>query len=71
MRNLFEIIGEDFFKPFTSLFKEIYVDCLNIIYDAYRSELSYGADREILVAKLTDYKEGFRFRDFEIRRRVR
>lgn len=57
MGNLFEIIGEDFFKPFTSLFKEIYVDCLDIIYEAYRSELSYGADREILVAKLTDYFE--------------
>ncbi len=33
MAELFEIVGEEFFKPFTSLFKRIYVDCLNIIYD--------------------------------------
>ncbi len=55
LAKLFEIVGEDFFKPFTSLFKRIYIDCLNIIYDSYRTELSYGADREILVAKLTLY----------------
>ena len=35
----------------------IYVDCLNIIYDAYRTELSYGADRDVLVAKLSYYFE--------------
>ncbi len=57
MTELFEIVGEDFFKPFTSLFKRIYVDCLDIIYDSYRRELSYGADREVLVAKLTYYCE--------------
>ena len=57
MAELFDIVGEDFFKPFTSLFKYIYVDCLNIIYDSYRTELSYGADRDVLVAKLTYYFE--------------
>lgn len=57
MAKLFDIIGEDFFKPFTSLYKNIYVDCLNIIYDSYRTELSYGADRDVLVAKLTNYFE--------------
>ena len=57
MADLFGIVGEDFFKPFTSLFKRIYIDCLNIIYESYRTELSYGADREVLVAKLTDYFE--------------
>lgn len=57
MAKLFDIVGEDFFKPFTSLYKNIYVDCLNIIYDSYRTELSYGADRDILVAKLTNYFE--------------
>ena len=55
MAELFDIVGEYFFKPFTSLFKNIYVDCLNIIYDSYRTELSYGADRDVLVAKLTYY----------------
>ena len=57
MAELFDIVGEDFFKPLTSLFKYIYVDCLNIIYDAYRTELSYGADRDVLVAKLSYYFE--------------
>ncbi len=57
MAELFEIVGEDFFKPLTSLFKRIYVDCLNIIYDSYRTELSYGADRDVLVTRLSDYFE--------------
>ncbi len=30
MAELFDVVGEDFFKPFTSLFKYIYVDCLSI-----------------------------------------
>ena len=57
MAELFEIVGEDYFKPLTSVLKRIYVDCLNIIYDSYRTELSYGADRDVLVAKLTNYFE--------------
>lgn len=57
MAELFSIVGEDFFKPLTSMFKRIYIDCLNIIYESYRTELSYGADRDILVAKLTYYFE--------------
>ena len=57
MAELFEIVGDDFFKPFTSLFKRIYIDCLNIIYDSYRTELSYGAERDVLIAKLTYYFE--------------
>lgn len=47
--NIFDVVGENFFKPLTSQFKIIYLDCLTIIYDSYRSELSYGIDREILV----------------------
>lgn len=57
MAELFDVIGDGFFKPLSSQFKKIYVDCLNIIYDSYRTELSYGADRDIMVAKLTDYFE--------------
>lgn len=55
MEKLFNIVGENFFKPLTSQLKTIYCDCLDIIYQSYRTELSYGAEREILVAKLTDY----------------
>lgn len=57
MAELFDVIGDGFFKPLSSQFKKIYVDCLNIIYDSYRTELSYGADRDIMVARLTDYFE--------------
>ena len=57
LAELFDIVGDDFFKPFTSLFKKIYIDCLNIIYDSYRTELSYGAERDVLIAKLAYYFE--------------
>ncbi len=55
MELLFQIVGENFFKPLISQFKSVYLDCLFLIYDSYRTELSYGTDREVLVSKLTDY----------------
>ena len=63
--NIFDVVGENFFKPLTSQFKIIYLDCLTIIYDSYRSELSYGIDREILVSKLSDYFERSNISDIE------
>ena len=65
MADIFEIVGEDFFKPFTSQFKKIYVQCLHIIYDSYRSELSFGLDREVLVQKLTYYFEDLSISTFQ------
>lgn len=65
MDNLFEIVGEDFFKPLTSLYKTIYIQCLRIIYDSYRTELSYGIDREILVQKLTYYFDDLNISDIQ------
>ena len=53
--DLFSILGADYFKVLTSKYQNIFVDCLEIIYNSYRSELSYGIDREILLLKLTDY----------------
>ncbi len=53
--NIFDVAGEHFFKPLTGQFKTLYFDSLTLIYESYRSELSYGTDREILVAKLTEY----------------
>ena len=38
--NIFDIVDENFFKPLTSQFKNLYLDWLTIIYDSYRSELS-------------------------------
>lgn len=55
MAEIFDVVGENFFKPLTSLYKSIYYRCLRIIYDSYRTELSYGIDRELLVQKLTYY----------------
>lgn len=63
--NIFDVVGENFFKPLTSQFKNIYLDCLTIIYDSYRSELSYGIDREILVSKMSDYFEMSNISDIE------
>ena len=50
--NIFEIVGNDFFKPLSSPNKEIYYDCLNIIYNSYRTELSYGIDRDIVISQI-------------------
>jgi hypothetical protein len=55
--TIFNIVGQDFFKPLTSYLKNLYFDCLEIIYNSYSSELSYGIDREILVSTLADYFE--------------
>lgn len=63
--NIFEIVGNNFFKPLTSQFKKIYLDCLTIIYDSYRSELSYGIDRDLLISKLSDYFERSNISDIE------
>jgi CubicO group peptidase (beta-lactamase class C family) len=55
--TIFNIVGQDFFKPLTSYLKNLYFDCLEIIYNSYSSELSYGIDREILVSTLADYEK--------------
>lgn len=53
--NLFNIIPDDFFKPLTSKYKTTYIDCLLLIYNTYRSELSFGVDKEIIVTQLETY----------------
>ena len=63
--EIFDIIGEQFFKPLAGQFKTLYFDCLTIIYESYRLELSYGIDREILVAKLTDYFDNLDVSDIQ------
>lgn len=55
--NIFDVVDESFFKPLTSTFKVVYMDCLTIIYNTYRSELSYDVDRENVVGKLIEYFE--------------
>lgn len=55
--NIFSTLGNDFFKALTGKYQSIFIDCLEIIYKSYRTELSYGVDREILIALLCDYFE--------------
>lgn len=53
--NLFQIVPEDFFKPLTSKYKVTYIDCLRLIYSTYKTELSFGVDKEIIVSELEQY----------------
>lgn len=57
MKNLFSVIPEEFFKPLTSKYKKEYVDCIQLIFNTYRSELSYGVDRDIVLSTLESYFE--------------
>jgi hypothetical protein len=55
--NLFEILSEEFFKPLTSKYKTIYIDCVRLIYNAYKTELSFGVDKEVILSELERYFE--------------
>ena len=55
--NVFSITGSDFFKALTGKYQNIFIDCHEIFYNSYRTELSYGINREVLVLRLTDYFE--------------
>lgn len=53
--SLFAIIPADFFKPLTSKYKTTYIECLMLIYNTYKSELSFGVDKEVILAELENY----------------
>lgn len=53
--NLFSIIPQDFFKPLTSKYKSNYVDCILILYKTYKTELSFGVDKDVIVTELEYY----------------
>jgi hypothetical protein len=53
--NFFQIVPEDFFKTLTSKYKTTYIDCLRLIYNTYKTELSFGVDKEIIIAELEQY----------------
>ena len=53
--HLFEIVSDDFFKPLTGKYKSVYVDCLELIYSSYKTELSFGVDKEVVLSKLIEY----------------
>ncbi len=55
--DIFSILGNDFFKVLTGKYQNIFIACLEIIYGSYRTELSYGIDKDIMISKLCDYFE--------------
>lgn len=57
MKTLFDILPADFFKPLTSKYRQEYADCIMQIFNAFKPEISYGVNREIVVKELTNYFE--------------
>lgn len=55
MKDLFSVIPANFFTPLASPNKKIYADCILLIFNSYKSELSYGVDKENVVSTLTSY----------------
>lgn len=53
--KLFDIIPENFFKPLNGKYKTTYIDCLKLIYNTYRTELSFGVDKEVILSELENY----------------
>lgn len=53
--KLFKILPEKFFSILSSPSKEIYADCIFIIYKITNERSSYGIEREMLVEHFTDY----------------
>jgi len=53
--NLFEVLPEKFFTPLTSKNKVTYFDCIILIYDSYKTEFSFGVEKEVLISKLEYY----------------
>ena len=55
--NFFSIVKADLFKPLTSKYKETFLECLLIIYRTYRDEMSFGVDKDVVVAEIERYFE--------------
>lgn len=57
MKNLFDILPPDFFKPLTSKYRREYSHCILLLLNSFKPEISYGVNREIVVKALTEYFE--------------
>lgn len=53
--NLFNIMPEEFFKPLASKYKVTFIDCLRLIYNTYKTELSFGVDKDVILDELENY----------------
>lgn len=54
-KNLFDIIPPDFYKPLVSKYKRMYADCILLIFNTFKPEISYGVNRDTVVRVLLDY----------------
>jgi hypothetical protein len=61
--KLFEAIPSNFFSILSSKNKEIYADCVFIIYKVVSLNTSFGVEREIVVQTMIDYFEGLEDKD--------
>lgn len=57
MKQLFEILPPQFFKPLAGKYRREYADCIMLLLNSFKPEISYGVNREIVVRALTDYFE--------------
>lgn len=55
IKNIFQYVPEDFFKPLASKYKREYAECIQLIFHTFKSENSYGINREIVTSVLEDY----------------
>ena len=61
--KLFEALPQNFFSLLSSKNKEIYSDCLFILYKVVSLNTSFGVERELVVQTLTDYFESMEDKD--------
>ncbi|MCI7813222.1 MAG: DUF5716 family protein [Lachnospiraceae bacterium] len=57
MKNLFQVLPEDFFKPLTGKYRREYADCILLLFRSFKTEISYGVNRETVVKTLEGYFE--------------
>lgn len=57
MKNIFHSLPDSFFKPLTSKYKTEYAECIQLIFNTFKPEISYGVNREIVVTVLENYFE--------------
>jgi hypothetical protein len=55
MAELFSILPEDFFKPLTGKYKKEYAECIMLMFNTFKPEISYGVNREGIVSAFEAY----------------
>lgn len=58
-KMLFKNLPENFFTPLSCKNKNIYWDCIYILYSIMNSRLSFGIERELVIDELQDYFDSY------------